>query len=348
MVSKLPTDRMQFVHKDEMSSDYLNLTCGVPQGSILGPLLFLIYINDLASVSPSAATILFADDTNAIYRDKSYSNLQNIINQDLKLLSRWFRENKLFLNTSKTKFIIFHTRYNLPPRDFRITLDGVDLERVTNCKFLGVIIQENLSWSDHINYVANKVSKVNGILARLKHQLPAHIMRIIYNSLFRSHLTYGICVWGGAPNTLLNRLIKLQKKAIRHVCGAKYNAHTEPLFKKINSLRLPDCFQLQCSKLMYKKKLNILHTYHASKIKTNAEIRSKSTRQDYDVFLHRSTIFQKINTINYKVGISWNSLPAEIKELEVLEPTFSKKVKQYLLSQYSDTCIINNCYICGS
>ena len=158
--------------------------------SILGPLLFLIYINDLAYTSPEAITILFADDTNAIYKDTSFIKLNQKVNKDLKILSDWFRANKLALNESKTKYIIFHSVYDKPPPDFDIYLNGTLLERVETTKFLGVQIQENLSWKSHINYIGNKISKVNGILARLKRQLPHFYLKTIFNSLFMSNLYY--------------------------------------------------------------------------------------------------------------------------------------------------------------
>ena len=116
------SDRCQYVNINGTNSELLPITCGVPQGSILGPLLFLIYINDLPLVSKKAVTILFADDTSALYRGKTYDELINIVDNDLSLLSDWFKCNKLALNESKTKYIIFHTRYKTPPEDFVITL----------------------------------------------------------------------------------------------------------------------------------------------------------------------------------------------------------------------------------
>ena len=131
------------------------------------------------------------------------------------------------------------------------------LERVVSTKFLGVYIQENLKWNIHTNYIANKISKNNGILARLKKQIPKSYLKIIFNSLLMSHLLYGITVWGGSPKNCLDRLIKLQKKAVRHVCNVKYNHHTDPLFHQLKCLKLNDAYTLHCCKIVYRKKCNV-------------------------------------------------------------------------------------------
>ena len=127
----------------------------------------------------------------------------------LKILKKnmiilFFKSNKLALNESKTNFIVFHTKSNKPPDDFRISLNSIDLKRVTNTKFLGVKIQENLSWKTHIDFICDRVSRTTGVLARLKHFLPKHALLLIFNSLCVSHMTYAITVWGAAP--------KLQRK----------------------------------------------------------------------------------------------------------------------------------------
>ena len=312
-------------------------------------MLFLVYFNDLASVSKYAATILFADDTNAIYEAATYDILIDIIQKDLIELSDWFKANKLALNESKTKFIIFHTRNNKPPKEFTIILNDVQLERVDNIKFLGVFIQENLLWNTHINHICNRVSKATSVLARLKHYLPKYALKVIYNSLCLSHISYALIVWGAASVSDMGRLQKLHKKGIRHVCNAKYNSHTEPLFKKENILQLSDLFKLQCVKLVYKRTNNTLHCYHASKLKTNFEITQTNTRKKDDINITKpKTTLTKINSLNYKIGSSWNQLDSEIRiYLSKTLQTFTRHVKRCFLSQYQDECKIKSCYICN-
>ena len=171
---------------------------------------------------------------------------------------------------------------------------------------------------------------------------------IIFNSLCLSHISYALSVWGGSPKSLMNRMVKLQKKGIRHVCNSKYNAHTQPLFKDNRVLQINDLFNLQWAKIMYKKKQNILPSYHCGQLITNFERRQLNTRQRYDVDIFRcKTILTQINSINYKVGKSWNELPFETKESTFkYMSSFVRHIKNIYLFNYSETCIIPDCYVC--
>ena len=344
------TGRSQYVCIDGVNSIRMPITCGVPQGSILGPLLFLIYINDLATVSKHAITILFADDTNTIYKSNSYENLKHLVTKDLQNISDWFKANKLALNETKTKFVIFHKSRNKPPKDFKLILNNIEIERVEVTKFLGVLIHENLSWKPHVDYVSNKVSKATALLAKLKHYLPKYVLAIIYNSLCLSHISYALLVWGSAPKSCMSRLTKLQKKGIRHICHSKYNAHTHPLFKKERILQIGDLFKTQCAKIMCKKIQNKLHHYHSSKLTMNYEKQTIVTRQRFDVQMSSNednNNLSRINSINYKVGTNWNKLPFNSKMLAFKTiPTFVKHIKNLYLATYTDVCNIKDCYSC--
>ena len=238
--------------------------------------------------------------------------------------------------------------FNLKPDYLKITLNDIELERVEHTKFLGVTIHENLSWKPHIETVCNKVSKATAILAKLKHYLPRYALAIIFNSLCMSHISYALPVWGSAPKSATNRLIKLQKKGIRHVCGAKYNAHTNPLFKKEKILQFDDLFKFQCAKIMHKRLHNRLHSYHSTKLVMTYERQVMGTRQKYDVIIDsQNKNFTRMNSINFKIGNCWNSLPIDIKMLAFKTlPTFSKRIKTHYLSKYPTNCDQRNCYNC--
>ena len=343
------SNRKQYVSVNGIDSELLPITCGVPQGSILGPLLFLIYVNDLALVSKYAATILFADDTNLIYKGKTYEDIKTCIDNDLPKISNWFKANKLALNETKTNYVIFHLKNKKPPGSFSITLNNVELERLSYTKFLGVLIHENLTWNQHVNYISARVSKATGLLSKLKHYLPKYALLVIYNLLCLSHLSYAITVWGSAPSSTINRLVTLHKKGIRHVCNSKYNAHTDPLYFNNNILNLKDLFKLNCVKLVYKNLQHTLHHYHSKQILLKSDSVDIQTRQSHDVVINAwKTNNAKINSINYKLGCSWNELPIEIKDGSFKTiGTFSKHVKKHYLSKYSTSCTIANCYICN-
>ena len=206
------SNRQQYTSFNNSESSVMSISCGVPQGSILGPLLFLIYVNDIKSVIKFGTPVLFADDTNILYFDKILSDISNKINKELIEVSAWFIANKLSVNTDKTKFMLFHPKRRHPPLHINITIEDKQIEEVASIKFLGVKLQENLSWKCHIDTIANKIVKVVGILNRLKHQLPEVTLLLIYTTLIQSHISYAISVWGGSPQCDIKRIHILQKK----------------------------------------------------------------------------------------------------------------------------------------
>ena len=139
-----------------------------------------------------------------------------------------------------------------------VIINRMPIERVTYFTFLGVIIDSNLTWSHHINYISNKLTRICGVVSRLKHYVPVLILKIIYNSLFLSHLNYGITAWGFNVGS---RIKTLQKKAIRFIYNAKYNSHTTPMFKNLHLLQAVDIFKLACFKFFYKCENRIILDY---------------------------------------------------------------------------------------
>ena len=161
------SNRQQFVQIHKTKSDIKPVVCGIPQGSILGPLLFILYINDLAEVSDTLHTILFADDTTVTIEGKNEAELINILNTELQKLNCWLKANKLTINVSKSHFMVFHRGkrklgVNNP------SLNNIALKRVNYSKFLGVIIDDGLKWTNHISYIKNKIAKGFGIILRAR------------------------------------------------------------------------------------------------------------------------------------------------------------------------------------
>ena len=168
----------------ELDSTSHDIICGVPQGSILGPLLFILYLNDIVYSSNMFTFYVFADDTNLLDSHKNIRTLIHSINNDLGHVSTWFKANKLSLNINKTNFMLFknkHDNRHIPA--FNITIDNTDIVRVPHTKFLGIILDECLTWKQHTTYIANIVSKYTGILYRLKGILPSTTLFTLYNSL---------------------------------------------------------------------------------------------------------------------------------------------------------------------
>ena len=168
------------MYYDNCKSEKLDITCGVPQGSILGPLLFILYVNDIVNTSNMLQFILFADDTTILFSD--ISSKVDLINTELKEVTNWFKTNKLSVNASKTNFMIIGTTHQTskPENNIKVILDNVELSRVNKTKFLGVLIDENLTWKDHIDAISKRMSRNIGMINKLKHFVQKGILLSLY------------------------------------------------------------------------------------------------------------------------------------------------------------------------
>lgn len=207
------SDRRQCVCVNNVVSSSQLVTCGVPQGSILGPLLFIIYFNDIVNCSRLIYFIIFADDTTLFFSAPKLESLISIINSELSNVDTWFKVNKLSLNTQKTKFMLFGSKAK-PSVDglLNVYINGVKIEQVSHVKFLGVLVDEKLSWKHHISSLSSILSRNIGILSRVRYKLPVEAMVLLYNTLILPYLNYCNIVWGGANKSNLDQLIKLQKR----------------------------------------------------------------------------------------------------------------------------------------
>ena len=187
------SNRIQYVTFNGTKSIVQIVTCGVPQGSVLGPLLFLIYMNDLPLCLKASKAILFADDTTLYASSDDIAHLYKTVNHDLENLTDWFRANKLSLNTNKTHYMLFsHNRQLYPPDQYTIQIESNIIDRKNCCKFLGLLIDDKLTWSEHIAYVHSKLSKSLYAMNRSKYLIPSQYLKTLYDSLVQSYLSYGV------------------------------------------------------------------------------------------------------------------------------------------------------------
>ena len=180
------TNRQQYVTLNEANSKRARITCGVPQGSILGPILFLLYINDVNDVSNRLQSIMFADDTNLFHTGK-LEGVERQMNCELVKVDEWFIANLLSLNVSKTSYIIFGNKKH---SDIKLYMQNSSLIRQYHTKFLGVILPANLKWNKHIEIVLNKASKIIGIISKVRHLLPVHLTKMLYSTLVEPYFFY--------------------------------------------------------------------------------------------------------------------------------------------------------------
>ena len=328
------TGRYQYVSIDGTDSAKREIKYGVPQGSVLGPLLFILFINDLAKAT-DFSTLLFADDTTLQLSSGHVAQLFNTANEELKKVALWFQSNKLTLNVSKTKNAIFRSKnMNLATDGLSLKIGGETIDQIganmpeKNFKFLGHVIDEHLSWVDHIRSVQNKISCGNYLLARTKNFLPSTIRLTLYNSLIRPHLDYGVLAWGGVGVSKLKPLITIQKKAIRNVAGKPSNAHTSPLFSSCEVLKFNDLYKLNSAIFMYKYTNNLLpKSFNNMFIPCNPPNRTNS----YKIIKSRISYLDQFPTAY--LPRNWNCLSWSLKNSNSLS-IFKRTFISNLLSVY--------------
>lgn len=327
------SDRKQFVQVDDSSSTMKSTTCGVPQGSILGPLLFLIYINDICNVSSLAKLILFADDTNLFFSHANPVHLINVINQELEKISIWLRVNKLFLNVDKTKFMIFSPRQKRLQSDFRVVLNDRELSQVEEVVFLGVVLDEHLSWKSHINHVSNKISKSIGIMRKSSFFLLKHSLLTLYYSMVYPYLQYCNIVWASTYLSNLSRLVILQKRVVRIINNSRFDSPTGLIFKNFQLLKFNDIHKLQTGQFMFSYEHNLLPEHFRSMFCSNKQVHNYDTRRanEFHIITPRTNIRQF--SIKYQGPFFYNSLNKNIVNSESLS-CFAKKLKTHFCSLY--------------
>ena len=325
-------NRYQYVNINGTNSDYMNVLCGVPQGSILGPILFILYINDMCNVSTLLKPILFADDTNLFYSGKDIKELCSVVSIELDKLCTWFQVNKLSLNTAKTNFMVFTNKSC--DDTYHVCMNGLLLSRVFVTKFLGVHMDSKLDWNDHINIVRNKIAKNVSVMNRVKHVLTSSALYSLYCTLVMPYLTYCCEVWGNTYKTRIHSLFILQKRAIRICLNTDYKCHTKPLFYQLRSLNVFDTIDFNSLVFMYKAFHNLLPTSLLSYFKKVNDSHNHNTRNNtlsFKVRYRRTS--KKALIICVKGTKMWNALSSDIK-LSRNVNAFKKMLKALLLENY--------------
>lgn len=350
------SNRSQYVQFEDVSSSKHNLSTGVPQGSILGPLLFIIYVNDICFASEKFKAILYADDTsiesplcNFNFSPSATEDiLSDSINTELNIINNWFTVNKLSLNSKKTKYMIFHfpqLRLNHLP-DIKLKIGNSEIEKCSQFNFLGITLDETLSWRPHVTSIGNKISRTIGTLKKLSNMLPMETLLTIYNSLILPSTYYGALAWGFHPD----RIFKLQKKAVRVITKSKYNVHTTNLFRALNILKIHDIVKYKSFLFYNRYTHDLVPEYFLNMFEAHYHHHSYYTRFGNQPHNPSPNRVSSNKCIRYYIPTLLSDAPPSITDKIYTHSYegFSKYVKKYFLQTYEAQCTNPNCYICNN
>ena len=288
---------------------------------------------------PNASNIikfhLFANDTSLFYSNNNIDHLEEIVNCELLKILNWLITNKLTLNTNKSNFMIIKPRQRKLSKNVKLEINDEVLHEFECVKYLGVLIDKNLTWKEHIKYINTKVSKNTGILAKLRHFTPQDTLRNIYNAFISPFINYCTINWGGACATTLDPLNKSLKRAARIIFFKKQIAHSRPLFKKFNSLKLDDTYKLECAKFMFdisKGHCDDFFNNYFQLSKDKHKIQTRQATSGKFSFSKTRTKYKHsyITTSGVKI---WNNIPFQTRNSPT-KKLFAKHYKLILLERY--------------
>ena len=334
------TNRKQFVSIEGFQSEIKSMKFGVPQGSVLGPILFLIYINDLHIAIKYSLVHHFADDTNLLLKNKSLKQLQKHMNIDLKILQNWLKANKISLNASKTELILFRHPNKKVNYDLKIKINGKRLYPSDYVKYLGITIDSFLNWRFHSNNLSIKLCRANGMLSKIRHYVTPNTVRMIYFGIFNSIMIYGSQIWGQFLNPSVKRIVNLQNKSIRIINFADFRAPVNIYYKDNNILKVTDIVKLNNFLLAHDHYHNNLPATFNNLFSYTKNIHSHNTRgsKQQQISLPKvNTQTYGINSIKYQSIKVWNSINKTLSrhELPISKKRHCKKIiTKFIINNY--------------
>lgn len=317
------TNRVQCVEVQSKTSSFKEIEYGVPQGTVLGPLLFNIYLNDLFYVGVGGEVVSFADDTAIFYKHTSWNGLKTLVEEDFLHIATFFNNRKLTINWKKTFFVPF-TSYskNLPLfSSINIKCESFDytISMTKHIKYLGVMVDCHLNWNKHLNALSNKLRCLISKFKYFKQIFDLAQLRVLYCSLVQSHLVYGIVAWGGATNVHLKQLEITQKWILKIIFNKTYMFPSDQLYEESGMFDIRQLFFKHLAIRQYKEKDNLVFAEH-----------EHFTRQGHNqVVVPRAckTVGQRCHS--YLAPRVYNAIPEEIKQVNTCY-LFKKKLGKWI------------------
>ena len=303
--------RVPCVSIDGEISERKELIYSLPQGSILGPLLFILYINDIVHVSKLLKCVLYADDAVFYFSHGDLQNLINTLNNEIINVTDWLVCSKLTINVNKTKAVIFTRKHisrdSIP--DIKVLNKNVEILKEIN--FLGIVLSSNLSWKSHINDIVMKISKLNSIVYLVRDSLNSETLKIIYNSLVYPYLTYCNVIWGSTYKSNISPLIKITKRVVRTMTYSHRFEHTRELFTRLNLLTY-ESINKYCICIFVYRSLNGL-TDLPNFFQYNMHFHNLTLRNNFNLRHPQVGSEQSKHAIAYRGCTLWNNLDSNLK-----------------------------------
>ncbi len=331
------TNRCQTVRINSTLSDTLELTNGVPQGSILGPLLFSIYINDLPSIPQQCPADCYVDDTKLYmcFPVRDYDLAMELMNDDLIRIQDWCLQNLLLLNPDKTHLMVYGTRQLLAklPSDFSLSLLGEDLIPGDVVKDLGLTFDRNLHFNDHIVKVTASCMSILGQINRIKHVFTTELLIIIINALVFSKLFYCSSVWSSTSGKNIKKLQYIQNFAARIISGHRKYDHVTPILKELHWLPVKEHLYYRDAVLAFKCMNGMVPEYLSSQFTARGAVSGRKTRQSGQLNIPLFTSATGQKTFQYRITKIWNDLPSNLKLSRTIS-SFKTELKKILLNEF--------------
>ena len=340
--------RTQYVSYGGFESDRGEVSCGVPQGSVLGPLFFLLYVNDMGRACRELSLVLFADDTNIFAEDRNAESLFSKVNQGLQGLSTWFKCNRLTLNLKKTEYVFFRGPGDQSPDDLSLSVGAEEIRRVDGARFLGIWVDERLNWNEQASRTKRKIGQLLGVLGRARGVLQGDSLQVLYNSLVLPHLQYCLMIWGdfsGDGNGAIGRsILSYQKRFMGIIAGKTGRYHADPLFARFGMLKVGDLYRQQL-------RIHAWRFWNSCLPQAQAAMLEKiSQTHDHGTRLAKRGMFVSTRNhkqVGYRVPKEWETLPENLRGSATLGG-FKKLSKKEFLEGYGQfKCAGAGCYVCG-
>ena len=333
-------DRTQYVELGQCKSSVLSVHDGVPQGSILGPLLFSLYINDVPLFLKNVDVDLYADDTTLSVSGKDVYDVQSTLSYNLLLFQSWCAPNKLIINTKKCKAMLICTRQRRVAMEYptlHLQIGGNSFECVKSHKILGLIIDNKLSWREHIFDLCANLSCLVGLLWRVRNYLSYEMKCMFYNSFILSKIDYCLNIWGSSSKCYMECILKLQKRAARIILSANIETRSETMFNKLGWMTVYQRAFYQNCILTYKVINGMSPSYFNNIFNWKSyshlySLRSVSQNSVLDVEL--PTVYRDIFkcSFSFSGAEAWNKIPISVRQLTTLN-AFKDKCKHFIIKE---------------